>query len=60
MVRTTTTEYLIRQPKPSDSTILPANTPIEFMLDKDKMKFQVNGKKYEYVVVGTLAIGGSK
>jgi hypothetical protein len=63
-VRTTTTEYQIRQPKPSDSTILPANTPIEFTLDKDKMKFKIevqgNGKKYKYVVVGTSAIGGPK
>lgn len=56
-VRTATTEYQIRQQKPSDKTILPANTPIEFTLDKDKMKFKVNGKKYEYLVVGTSAIG---
>jgi len=56
-VRTTTTEYQIRQQKPSDKVILPANTPIEFTLNKDKMKFKVNGKKYEYLVVGTSAIG---
>jgi len=56
-VRTATTEYKIRQQKPSDKTILPANTPIEFTLDKDKMKFKVNGKKYEYLIVGTSAIG---
>jgi hypothetical protein len=56
-VRTATTEYQIRQQKPSDKPILPANTPIEFTLDKDKMKFKVNGKKYEYLVVGTSAIG---
>jgi hypothetical protein len=56
-VRTATTEYQIRQQKPSDQTILPANTPIEFTLDKNKMKFKVNGKKYEYLVVGTSAIG---
>jgi hypothetical protein len=36
--------------------ILPANTPIEFTLDKDKMKFKLNGKKYEFLVVGMSAI----
>jgi hypothetical protein len=56
-VRTATTEYKIRQQKPSEKSILPANTPIEFTLDKDKMKFKVNGKKYEYLIVGTSAIG---
>jgi hypothetical protein len=56
-IRTATTEYQIRQPKPSDKAILPANTAIEFTVDKDKMKFKVNGKKYEYLIVGTSAIG---
>ena len=55
-VQTATTEYKIRQAKPSDKTILPANTPIEFTLNKDKMKFKVNGKSYEYLIVGTSAI----
>jgi hypothetical protein len=58
-VRTATVEYQVRQPKPSDKTILPANTPIEFTVDKDKMKFKANGKKYEYVIVGTSAVGAS-
>jgi hypothetical protein len=57
-VRTDTSEYQIRQPKPSNQAIIPANTPIEFTLDKDKMKFKANGKKYEFLVVGTSAIGG--
>ena len=56
VVRTATTEYQIRQQKPGDQAILPANTPIQFTLDKDKMKFKVNGKKYEYIVVGASAI----
>jgi len=55
-VRTPTTEYKIRQEKPADKTIIPANTPIEFTLDKSKMKFKANGKKYEYLVVATSAI----
>ena len=56
-VRTATTEYQIRQEKPAEKEILPANTPIEFTLNKDKMKFTANGKKYEFLVVGTSAVG---
>jgi hypothetical protein len=56
-VRTSTTEYLIRQEKPSEKEILPANTPIEFTMSKGKMKFKVNGKKYEFLVVGTSVVG---
>jgi hypothetical protein len=58
VVRTDTTEYHIRQAKPAEKEILPANTPIEFTLNKDKMKFKANGKKYEFLVVGTSALGG--
>jgi hypothetical protein len=36
-----TTDYIIRQPKPSDETIIPLNTAIQFTLDKNKMKFKV-------------------
>jgi hypothetical protein len=57
VIRTATTEYQVRQAKPSNQTIIPANTPIEFTLDKDKMKFKANGKKYEFLVVGTSAVG---
>jgi hypothetical protein len=56
-VRTSTTEYQVRQEKPSDKGILAPNTPIEFTLSKDKMKFKVNGKKYEFLVVGTSGVG---
>jgi hypothetical protein len=56
VVRTPTTEYRIRQPKSSEQEIFPANTPIQFTLDKDKMKFKVNGKNYKYLVVGTSAV----
>jgi len=56
-VRTDTSEYQIRQEKPGEKAIIPANTPIEFTLDKDKMKFKANGKKYEFLVVGNSAIG---
>ena len=56
VVRSGTTDYTIRQPKPSDQTIIPLNAPIQFTLDKNKMKFKVDGKKYEYLVVGTSAL----
>ena len=56
LIRTTTTEYQIRQPKPSEQSILPANTPIQFTLDKNKMKFKLNGKNYEFLIVGTAGI----
>jgi hypothetical protein len=52
VVRSGTTDYTIRQPKPSDQTILPLNTAIQFTLDKNKVKFKVNGKSFEFVVVG--------
>ena len=57
VVHTSTTEYQIRQPKPKDEAIIPANTPIQFTIDKDKMKFKVNGKGYEFLIVGTSALG---
>lgn len=56
IVHTSTTEFEIRQPKPSEQEILPANTSIQFVLDKNKMKFKLNGKRYEFLVVGTSAL----
>jgi hypothetical protein len=58
-IHTATTEYLVRQQKPSNQTIIPANTPIEFTLDKDKMKFKANGKSYQFLVVGSSALGAT-
>ncbi len=55
VVRTETTEYHVRQEKPADKALIPVNTSIEFTLDKDKMKFKANGKKYEYVIVSETA-----
>lgn len=51
VVRTDTTDYRIRQEKPSTKALIPLNTPIEFTLEKDKIKFKANGKSFEYVVV---------
>ena len=56
IVRTSSTEYQIRQPKPSEEAILPPNTSIQFTVDKHKMKFKSDGKKYEYLIVGMTAL----
>jgi hypothetical protein len=55
VVRTATTDYRIRQMKPVERELIPINTPIEFTLDKDKIKFKANGKSYEYLVVSETA-----
>ena len=55
VVRSGTTEYTIRQPKPSDQTLVPLNTAIQFTLDKNKMKFKVDGKSFEFIVVSQAA-----
>ncbi len=58
-VHSSTTEFQIRQMKPAQMDILEPNTPIDFTLDKDRMKFKANGKKYEFLVVGTSAIAAN-
>ena len=55
VVRSGTTDYTIRQPKPSDQSIIPINTAIEFKLDKNKMKFKVNGHSFDFIVVSQAA-----
>jgi hypothetical protein len=55
VVRASGTDYRIRQAKPADKALIPVNTPIEFTLDKDKIKFKANGKSYEYLVVSEAA-----
>jgi hypothetical protein len=55
VVRSGTTDYTIRQPKPSDQTIIPLNTAVQFTLDKNKVKFKVNGKSFEFILVGQAA-----
>ena len=56
VIRTAGTDYHIRQLKPADKALIPINTPVEFTLDKDKMKFKANGKSYEYLVVSEDAV----
>ncbi len=60
VVRTETTEYHVRQEKHADQELIPVNTGIAFTLDKDKMKFKANGKKYEYLVVSETATAAPK
>jgi hypothetical protein len=55
VVRSGATDYTIRQPKPSDQALIPLNTAVQFTLDKSKMKFKVNGKSLEFLVVGQAA-----
>ncbi len=56
VVRTAGTDYHIRQLKPADKALIPVNTPVEFTLDKDKMRFKANGKPYEYLIVSEDAV----
>jgi hypothetical protein len=51
VVRSGSTDYTIRQPKPSDQHLIPLNTAIQFTLDKNKMKFKVDGTSFEFIVV---------
>jgi len=57
VIRTATSDYHIRQPKQHDQSLLPLNSAINFTLDKDKMKFKLNGKKYEFLVVSETSVG---
>jgi hypothetical protein len=55
VVRSGTIDYTIRQPKPSEQAIIPLNTAIEFKLDKNKMKFKVDGTSFEFIVISQAA-----
>jgi len=55
VVRSGTTDYTIRQPKPSEKTLIPLNTAIQFTLDKNKMKFKANGESFEFMVISQAA-----
>lgn len=60
VVRTASVEYHVRQQKPSDKALVPVNTTIAFTIDKDKIKFKIDGKSYEYVIVSEAAIGATQ
>lgn len=60
VIRTETTEYHVRQEKPVEKALIPVNTSVELTLDKDKMKFKANGRKYEYLIVSETAVTAAK
>jgi hypothetical protein len=55
VVRSGSTDYTIRQPKPAEQHLIPLNTAIRFTLDKNKMKFKVDGNSFEFIVVSQAA-----
>jgi hypothetical protein len=55
VLRTEATEYHVRQEKEVHKEMIPVNAPVEMTLSKDKMKFKVNGKSYEMLVVSESA-----
>jgi hypothetical protein len=55
VVRSGNTDYTIRQPKPSDRTIIPLNTAVQFTFDKNKLKFKANGESFEFIVISQAA-----
>jgi hypothetical protein len=55
VVRSGTTDYTIRQPKPAEQHLIPLNTAIQFTLDKNKMKFKVDGTSFEFIVISQAA-----
>jgi hypothetical protein len=55
VVRSSTTDYTIRQPKPSDQHLIPLDTALQFTLDKNKMKFKFDGKSFEFIVISQAA-----
>ena len=56
VIRADTTDYHVRQEKPASKALIPLNTPVEFTLEKDKIKFKANGKSFEYIVVSESAV----
>ena len=60
VIHTDTTEYHVRQEKEAHKAMLPVNAPVELTLSKDKMKFKVDGKGYEMLVVSESAAGAQR
>lgn len=55
VIRTGATDYHVRQEKEAHKQLLPINAPVELTISKDKMKFKVNGKPYEMMIVSEAA-----
>lgn len=58
VIRTDSTEYHVRQEKEAHKALLPVNAPVELTLKKDRMKFKVDGKEYEMMIVSESAAPG--
>jgi hypothetical protein len=59
VVRAGTTDYTIRQPKPDEQHLIPLNTPIQFTLDKNMMKFKVDGRSFKFLVISQTVVSAS-
>jgi hypothetical protein len=59
VIRTGATDYHVRQEKEAHKALLPINAPVELTINKDKMKFKVNGKEYEMMLVSEAAAPAS-
>ena len=57
VVRSGSIDYTVQQPKPEDQALIPLNTPVEFKLDKSKMKVKANGNSFEFKVISQAAAG---
>jgi hypothetical protein len=55
VIRTGATDYHVRQEKQEHKELLPINAPVELTMSKDKMKFTVNGKSFEMMIVSEAA-----
>jgi hypothetical protein len=55
VIRTGATDYHVRQEKQEHKELLPINAPVDLTMSKDKMKFTVNGKSYEMMIVSEAA-----
>jgi hypothetical protein len=55
VIRTDATEYHVRQEKEAHKALLPVNAAVELTLKKDRMKFKLNGKEYEMLIVSESA-----
>jgi hypothetical protein len=56
VIRTDTTEYHVRQEKEAHKALLPVNVPVELTISKDRMKFKVEGKSYEMLIVSESGV----
>jgi len=60
VIRAGATDYHVRQEKEAHKELLPINAPVELTISKDKMKFKVNGKSYEMLIVSEAAATSEK